>query len=267
MPVLALVKARDRGFTVDEDNLARQLKHTADHLNRGLENYKNGKGQGGQILTAGYALWTLDAGGQKGNETTAAVANYVLEYQKDADHWQHRGHRPPSSGSDFTATFVAVYGLAAFGTEEQQPKIKARLQTIQKWLQTQTPQETEDRVFRLRTLAYVDADEATVGKAVTELINSQHEDGGWAQKSDMSSDVYATATVLVALRKMATPNSVIRPCSMASSTCWQHSVRTGHGTWRPMPKDSKSTLKAASPTARISSFPPLPVVGPRWHSR
>lgn len=199
VPVFALVEARTRGFKIDEANLARQLKHTSDHLQRGLKNYKQGKGQGGKVLTAGYALWALHASGQPSDETTTAVVHYLLEYQKDVGHWHHRGSRPPSSGSDFTTTFVAIYGLSAFGNEQQQHRIKARVEAVRKWLKDHQPQDTEDRVFRLRMLECVGTDEETVAQYVADLLKHQREDGGWAQKRDLGSDAYATATVLVAL--------------------------------------------------------------------
>lgn len=199
LPVLALVEARNRGFAIDTDHLERQLQHTAAFLERGRKNYLEGKGQGGRVITAGYALWTLEAGEWDAGDLTAAVTGFLLEYQKQENHWKHPGKRPPSSGSDFTTTYVALRGLAAFGTEEQMPMIEARRETVRQWLLSETPRDTEDRVFRLRALTSVDADYCIVQKATDELIASQQNDGGWAQTSEMNSDAYATGTVLVAL--------------------------------------------------------------------
>jgi hypothetical protein len=199
VPVLALAEVRKRGFAIDEENFENQLQHTAAHLERGKKNYLNGRGQGGRVISAGYALWTLEAGGRAPDDATAAVTSFLLEYQKDQTHWKQPGRRPPSSGSDFTTTYVALRGLATFGTEQQQLKIEARNETIGKWLLDENPQDTEDRVFRLWALPYVDASEDAMKKAAAELIDSQQDDGGWAQTGEMSSDAYATATVLVAL--------------------------------------------------------------------
>jgi len=204
VPAFALIAARRHGFPVDQENLDRQLKHTADHLVRGREAYREGRGQGGQVLTAGYALWTLNEGGWQHDETTEAVASYLVAYQKDSVHWRHRGKRPPSSGSDFTATYVALRGLADFGTAALQPQIRERTESIKPWLVTEKPQDTEDRVFRLRSLALVDAAEEDLVKARDELLVSQRDDGGWAQKDGMESDAYATATVLVTLLQTGT---------------------------------------------------------------
>jgi len=198
LPVLAMVEARDRGFAIDEQNLKRQLEHTAAHLQRGRAKYLQGRGQGGQVSTAGYALWTLEAGGWQPDETTAAVTSYLLEYQQDLPHWRHRGNRPPSQGSDFTATYVALRGLSAFGTQDQQPEFGERTRAVTSWLRETSPADTEDRVFRLNSLAYIDAADLTK-LAARELLDTQRDDGGWAQTSQMTSDAYATGSALVAL--------------------------------------------------------------------
>jgi hypothetical protein len=213
LPVLALVEAQRRGFAVNQENLQRQIQHTVEHLERGRKNYLDGSGQGGKVLTAGYALWALEAGGWKADDLTTAVTGYLLQYQKESSRWSHPGSRPPSSGSDFTTSYVALRGLTAFGTDEQRPQIDARKEVVGKWLLSETPRDTEDRVFRLQSLKYADAPQDVVSKAVAELIDSQRSDGGWSQKSDMESDAYATASVLVALHSagdVAADNPAIR---------------------------------------------------------
>src|SRR5262249_37291806 len=75
-PGRALAGAKARGFKVDGDGWQGQLGHTAGFLDGNRANYAMGKGQGGQADTAGYALWTLHAGGWQPDETTAAVVEY-----------------------------------------------------------------------------------------------------------------------------------------------------------------------------------------------
>ena len=188
LPVLAFVEARKRGFKIDEDNLKLQIKHTVADAGRRKT-----------AIAEGYGLWALEAGGWNSDETTAAVTEFLLKYQQEANHWRNPGIRPPAAGSDFTTTYVALRGLTAFGTKEQKPKIEARRKTVRQWLLSATPRNTEDCVFRLRALRYVDADERTVRKATAELLRLQRKDGGWAQTSEMKSDAYATGSALVAL--------------------------------------------------------------------
>ncbi|HIN54435.1 MAG TPA: hypothetical protein EYM79_08990 [Planctomycetes bacterium] len=198
-PVLAITAARDQGFKIDKANLRRQLDHTAAFLGRGKENYVAGKGQGGRIDTAGYALWTLQAGKHKPDAVTAAVAEYMLQTDVDSGHWSHSSDRPPTEASDFTATYVALRGLAAFGTAEQKTRITERQEAVLQWLLKSKTVDTEDRVFQLRALSIAQAETQTQQTFANKLIAAQRKDGGWAQKDDMMSDAYATGTVLTCL--------------------------------------------------------------------
>src|SRR5262249_50553229 len=151
--------------------------------------------------TAGYALLTLEAGGWKPDETTAAVAEYLLLRDKDSDHWRSTSHRPPSEASPFTTTYLALRGLRAFGTPEQQKRIAARTSKARQWLLRTSAKDTEDRVFRLWGLKLAGAPEKNVRAAVRDLVQSQRKDGGWAQISERESDAYATGSALVALHQ------------------------------------------------------------------
>ncbi|MGE0761353.1 MAG: prenyltransferase/squalene oxidase repeat-containing protein [Pirellulaceae bacterium] len=201
LPLLALTLARTRGFEVDDEHLTSQLAFTAAFLAKNKEKYLVGKGQGGQVDTAGYALWTLDNGGWKGDDSTAAVAEYLLLYQGQADHWTSTSKRPPSEQSPFTTTYLALRGLHAFQTDDQKSRGDVRRQQARDWLVATPAHDTEDRVFRLRALALVDAPAETVRQAADELLAAQRDDGGWSQLSDMKSDAYATGSALVALHQ------------------------------------------------------------------
>lgn len=210
LPIMALVTARSRGFEIDNEHLQAQLQFTADFLGRNKAKYREGNGQGGQVDTAGYALWTLDNGGWKPDETTAAVAEYFLLRQKDSEHYRPESRRPPSEQSLFTSSYVALRGLKVFGLPEQKERIDARVEQVRQWLLKTKAEDTEDRVFRLRSLALIEAD---ARQAVQDLQQSQRDDGGWSQLADMESDAYATGSVLVALHQaggMTTDDPVYR---------------------------------------------------------
>ena len=201
LPVMALTTARGRGFAVDEENLRQQIQFTADFLERNRTNYLAGRGQGGQTDTAGYALWTLANGGWKPDATTAAVAEFLLLFQKDLAHWKPQSRRPPSEQSLFTSSHVALRGLKTFGTPEQRERIERRFEQVRQWLVTTPAQDTEDRVSRLRALQLAGAAPEEVRRAARELLQTQRADGGWAQLAEMESDAYATGTALVALHQ------------------------------------------------------------------
>ncbi len=209
IPILALTAAKAKGFEVDAGELATQFQFIADFLKKNREAYLQGKGQGGQADTAGYALVTLAAGDWQADETTAAVTEYLLLRHKDQDHWSNNSHRPPTEASSFTTSYVALRGLAAFATAEQKERTEARMEQVCQWLVNATPKDTEDRVFRLLALKQVAA-QADVESAAKELLSKQRDDGGWAQldrfdadkgqpEAAAQSDAYATGTALVAL--------------------------------------------------------------------
>lgn len=201
MSVLALTAARRRGYGVPEAALREQVTHTETFLRGNRDNYRQGKGQGGQVTTAGYGLWTLDAGGWQPDDTTAAIAEYLLRREADRDHWTAVSTRPPSEASPFTDTYVALRGLRRYGTAEQRPRIDARVEKALAWLRGAPARENEDRVFRLRALQAAGADAAAVQSAAAELVGAQRPDGGWSQLDGRESDAYATGTALAALRE------------------------------------------------------------------
>ncbi len=213
VPLFALTAAKTKGFDIDETELATQLEFIAGFLKKNREQYLQGKGQGGQADTAGYALATLAAGDWKPDETTAAVTEYLLLRHKDQDHWGNTSNRPPTEASRFTTSYVALRGLSAFATPDQKERTEARKAKVREWLIKTTPRDTEDRVFRLLALREVDAPQADVEAAAKELLSKQRDDGGWAQldldeskengsdEAARSSDAYATGTALVALHK------------------------------------------------------------------
>ena len=217
VPILALTAAQARGLEIDKGELATQLEFIAGFLAKNRDNYLEGKGTGGQADTAGYALVTLAAGGWKADETTAAVAEYLLKRQQDQDHWTNTSNRPPSEAGPFTTTYVALKGLAEFATPEQRERADQRIEQVRQWLLQSTPKDNEDRVFRLLALKLVAADHEALGAAAKELLSKQRDDGGWAQldsvdaeKGDAEktepeaatrSDAYATGTALVALHQ------------------------------------------------------------------
>ncbi len=201
LPLLAMTTAKARGFEASAKEVEKHVRHTATFLEGNRDNYRKGRGQGGQVDTAGYALFTLEVGGHKPDETTAAVAEYLLLRDKDSDHWKTVSRRPPSEASPFTTTALAVRGLKWFGTAEQQERIAARIAKARAWLLKTPAKDTEDRVFRLWGLKLAGAGEEDVRAAARELLDAQGKDGGWAQTDELTSDAYATGSALVALHQ------------------------------------------------------------------
>ena len=157
---------------------------------------------------------TLELGGWKADETTAAVTRYLLLRNADLDHWQGNSARLPSEGSSFTTSYVALRGLTAFRTADQEEQFERRREQVRQWLVRTSARDNEDRVFRLLGLKLAGAGPGDVDAAVTDLTNNQRDDGGWAQliagdepSTATQSDAYATGTALVALHQAGGVNT------------------------------------------------------------
>jgi BNR repeat-like domain/Prenyltransferase and squalene oxidase repeat len=201
LPVMALTAASARGFIGRPEDLKKQMEHTVNFLDDNRDGYRNGKGQGGQVETAGYALLTLELGRWKPDATTEAVVEYLLQYNSDQDHWRTTSHRPPSEASDFTASYLAIRALRHWGAVSQKDRIDKRMATVRDWFIKTPAQDTEDRVFRLWGLHVAGAENEHVQPAARELIASQRADGGWGQIETMESDAYATGSALAVLHE------------------------------------------------------------------
>jgi hypothetical protein len=203
VPLLALSTARSRGLAIDEELFQKNLRAIGSFLDKNRDNYRKGQGQGGQADTAGYALWTLQLGQWQPDQTTAAVAEYLLRRDAKVDHWTTTSDRPPSEFSPFTTTYVALRGLEAYATDEQHERVTKRFEQVRAWLGKMAARDNEDRVFRLRALKLGRAGLADVQAAADDLLKMQRDDGGWNQKAAMDSDAYATGSALVALHEAA----------------------------------------------------------------
>ncbi len=199
LPILAMTIAKVRGFAVSNDLLKSQASFIGDFLEKNKSRYQEGQGQGGQVVTAGYALFALELCEGKPDSLSTAVSEYLLRYNQDINHWRGHSHRPPSEGSPFTATYLAIRALQKFGAPNQKERIEKRLKEVQQWLLKTPAKDTEDRTYRLWALMAVQANKATLQAAVDELVASQRPDGGFAQMDTMKSDTYATGQVLVLL--------------------------------------------------------------------
>jgi squalene cyclase len=199
VPVLALSTVRARGFAIPAGAIADPVELTAADLRGAIESYRKGGGQGGGVTRAGYALLTLEVGRRQPDEVTDAVVGYLLEKDETRGHWRGSSNRPPSEASEFTATYLAIRALAAYGKDVQKDRIADRVAEARRWLEATTPRDTEDRVFRLLALEAASAPGESIREATDDLLATQRDDGGWSQLDGGKSDAYATGSALVAL--------------------------------------------------------------------
>ena len=206
LTIAAFMEAKDRGFAIDERFLKDQFEFTLDTFESKRDQIRKGQAvPGGNTMTA-YALFSLQKAGHRADETTSALVEYLLIRQHAAGSWPALASRPPSEGSSFTNTAIAIQALHHYGSRDKpsSDRIDAALSKGKDWLLKHKPITTEDRVFHLRGLVSVNAD---TGKARRSLERAQLPDGSWAQLPKLVGDAYATASVLLALRVAGVPKT------------------------------------------------------------
>jgi squalene cyclase len=228
-PVLALAAARDRGFKIDESQFKAVLEHTEAFLRKNKDNYAQGKGQGGQADTAGWALWTLETGGWKPDATTAAVAHYLSVRDKEKGHWTNVSNRPPTEASPFTTTFLGIAAVRAFAAGDDKASVDDRVARARQWLLGAKPKDTEDRVFRLRALDYAAAESKETQAAAKDLLAAQRDDGGWSQLPDGESDAYATGSVMASLAQAG--GVAVADAAYRKGVAWLLRAQKEDGSW------------------------------------
>lgn len=205
--ILTLVTARSRGLSIDSQLLDTQVQGAKGFLSKNKDRFLEGRGTGGEMDTAGYALWALSSANVPPDDVTSAVTNYLVKVQAGSDHWKNSSDRPPSESSTFTSTYLSVRGLHAFGNVDQNAAIQQRKSQVKAWLLQTVAEDTEEQVFRLRTLQLLAPGEPQTKLAADILKKTQQEDGGFSQLPGGQSDPYATGSALVALHEAGLPST------------------------------------------------------------
>jgi len=206
LPLLGLVSARARGFDIKTEAIEDILAFSMKTFGPKKENLVKGQGVGGANTTVGYALATFAAADHPPDETTAAMVRFLLARQRGDGAWTPTTNRPPSEGSLFTSTALALLGLKKYGHKDiaalasERERIDKAFAKGLDWLRSTRAEQTEDKVFRLLGLAWSGADSQVLADGRKVLLKEQHAAGGWAQLAKLEPDAYATGSVLIALR-------------------------------------------------------------------
>jgi N-acyl-D-amino-acid deacylase len=216
MGVIAMAAAQKHGFEVEAELIQKQVDFSLKTF-RNRSTIAKGRGVGGDSTSVVYVLHMFAAVERPGDDTSAALVEYLLVKQRQDGSWPIApfGDRPPTMGSLFTNVGLAMAVLNKYspakdaaGAESLQKRIDAALDSGRLWLLANKPVSTEDKVFHLRGLVDAGADAKLIEAARDRLVVDQREDGAWGQLAHMSGDAYATATALVTLRRagLATTN-------------------------------------------------------------
>jgi N-acyl-D-amino-acid deacylase len=206
VPMAAFESARRHGFSVNEEEIRHQIEFTEDTFRPQRDKIAQGQAVGGTTTSAGYALFTLEMGGNAPDEVSTALVEYLVARQRPDGSWAVQSNRPPMQAGDFTPTYLSLRALKAYGcgngakdADDLQCRADDAYEKGRQWLQSAKPKTTEDEFMRLRGLVFVGAGREQIAAARDALLKEQRDDGGWAQLPERDSDAYATGTVLTAL--------------------------------------------------------------------
>lgn len=197
---MAVAAARSSGFAVNEEASRGQSRMLADYLETWRDRTIQNISIAGGADTISYLLFGAAADHDAPSPATDAQAILLRRRQAADGHWSLATLRPPIESRDIEVTAVSMRALQAFAPQAHRAEYTQAVDRARGWLMTATPEDNEDRAFRLLGLTWAGARRSAIDSAARDLIAAQERDGGWAQLERMGSDAYATGEALVALR-------------------------------------------------------------------
>jgi len=155
-----------------------------------------------------YMLAGFAGGNYQPDRATDALVANVISQQAANGSW-HRGFiaRPPTADGDISITALGIRALQTYGPPSRRTELDERVKRAAAWLQSAKMLNTEDRAYRALGMRWSGATPATLRTYAREMLATQRPDGGWAQRTGLDSDAYATGLTLYALVQMNMPPS------------------------------------------------------------
>ncbi len=203
LPAKAYALARERGFSLDEMSIGRQISAK---LGRWME-----RGESARQLTSpvpgapvaiSYGLFEMASLRYESDAMTDSMVRYLLRTQASDGSWiDPSTPRPPIEDGSLVSTgwvTLSVRDYTPVGYEREKADALAR---AARWLVAQKPATHNERAFQLLGLHWSGVPAREVGPFVQRLVAEQRADGGWGQLAGLDSDAWATGTALYALHE------------------------------------------------------------------
>jgi ankyrin repeat protein len=197
---MALAAVAKRGLQGDSTVVRDQIALIRSELLGGQE----GVLQGMFISIEGqaYALLGMAEQGAPAEPAIDATLSAVVSMQvENGGFLRIPLNRPPIEDSPFVLAALAAKAIDRYMIPAREAELRGRIAKIGRWLAQNKPDAEHERAFQLMGLAWSGSEKSAVERVLGELRKAQRADGGWAQLAGLSSDAYATATALYAMRQ------------------------------------------------------------------
>src|SRR5262245_43138641 len=201
LTAMTVAEARSRGFRVNEEIAAKQLRKIASFLQDNSERALENEGIPGGNDTVSYVLLGMAAEQYPSDTITDVWARYARNTQSPDGRFRCSSVRPPLEVSDFQVTAATIRSLRAYSPKSHQTEYRGAVERATRWLKTAEPASTEDHVFQILGLKWGGESHEIIRKTASQLRKLQRSDGGWGQTPALAPDAYATGQALVALRE------------------------------------------------------------------
>lgn len=200
LPGVAIGWARDRGFHVSEATIERMLERQVASWEDRIERaYEMDSPFPVPPRFLGWGMWSFSELGYRPDELTRAVSWYLSATQQQDGRWAPGMLRPPLGGNGIVGTMLALRALQLYPLPGREREMADRVDRARRWLEEARPQTHQDEVSRMLGLAWAGVAPDELADEVRRLLESQRDDGGWAQLPGLESDAWATGQSLVAL--------------------------------------------------------------------
>ena len=200
MAATTIAAALASGIAVNEDIARRQRARIVNYLDGWRERVLQSEGIPGDHDTISAILLGLADEHVPQNASTDAMTRFVLRQQRADGRWPIFAHRPPLETGDIESTAVSLRAVSVYASPSDRARADAAIRNAAAWLAQASPESTHDYVFQILGLTWAgETNQATVATVARALASTQRQDGGWAQRSTMESDAYATGQALVGL--------------------------------------------------------------------
>ncbi|MFO0817493.1 MAG: hypothetical protein U1A77_06100 [Pirellulales bacterium] len=205
-PLLAQTSALRLGWAIDRPSSKIAAQHTVAWFNTQKERLVAGQRIDGRAITVAYGLWTLELADRPADSLSDALVANLLAIQNADGYWEPEAHRPPAEESKLFVTALSLRGLQRYARGGHREESQRAIARAFPWMRRTSPESIDDHVGALLAHVWLKDSTLTPDERLAELVtlrvrllDQQQVDGGWAQRSGMASDAYATGLVLWSL--------------------------------------------------------------------